>query len=201
MVSRFTRTESSLDSETCSQGQVTSGPCITRYSRGVRTGPVWISLLGGGWLHGVPDQRGEMTGHQIMFIYPDLTTVLCGSFTKGVMVRAVQATLADVGKYLQHFFNLSHQSIPVPQISRELFLLGGPALRWEEVCITATARPPSSPCQSPRSSQILTRGAAWRFGGPLFQVSISFITALTLTGPLPPAVVIRCKQTMKIFGG
>ena len=103
VVSRFTRTESSLDSETCSPGQVTSGPCITRYSRGVRTGPVWLSLLGGGWLHGVPDQRGEMTGHQIMYIYPDLTTVLCGSFTKGVMVRAVQSTLVDVGKYLKHF--------------------------------------------------------------------------------------------------
>ena len=40
-----------------------------------------------------------MTGDQIMYIYPDLTTVLWGSFTKGVMVSAVHTRLADVGKY------------------------------------------------------------------------------------------------------
>ena len=55
-----------------------------------------MSQLGGGWLHGVPDQRGEMTGQQIMYIYPDLTTVLWGEFSRGLMVRAVHTRLADI---------------------------------------------------------------------------------------------------------
>ena len=37
-----------------------------------------------------------MTGEQIMYIYPDLTTVLWGSFNRGLMVRAVHTRLADV---------------------------------------------------------------------------------------------------------
>ena len=85
--------------DTTSADLTTTGPIIGFFSRGVLSGPVWISQLGGGWLHGVADQRGEMTGDQIMYIYPDLATVLWGSFDRGVMVRAVHTTLADVGKY------------------------------------------------------------------------------------------------------
>lgn len=99
VVSSFSRTESSLDGETCSGDHVTTGPIIGSFRRGLLSGPVWLSQLGGGWLHGVPDQRGEMTGEEVMYIYPDLNTVLWGSFTKGVMVRAVHTRLADVGKY------------------------------------------------------------------------------------------------------
>ena len=96
VVSWFSRTESELDGETCSGEHVTTGPTIGTFSRGILSGPVWVSQLGGGWLHGVPDQRGEMTGDQIMYIYPDLTTVLWGSFNRGLMVRAVHTRLADV---------------------------------------------------------------------------------------------------------
>ena len=55
-----------------------------------------MSLLGGGWLHGVPDEKGEMSGQEMMYVYPDLTTVLWGTFTRGVMVRAVPGTVADI---------------------------------------------------------------------------------------------------------
>ena len=99
VVSSFTRTETELDQETCSPHHVTTGPIIGAFRRGILSGPVWVSQLGGGWLHGVPDHRGEMTGDEIMYIYPDLTTVLCGSFTRGVMVRAFHTRLADIGKY------------------------------------------------------------------------------------------------------
>ena len=98
-VSSFSRTESELDCETCSPHHVTTGPTIGNFSRGKLSGPVWISQLGGGWLHGVVDHRGEMTGQQIMYIYPDLNTVLWGEFSRGLMVRAVHTRLADVGKY------------------------------------------------------------------------------------------------------
>ena len=99
LVSSVSRTEREVDGETCSGGLVRTGPTIGTFRRGLLSGPVWLSQLGGGWLHGLADTRGEMTGDQIMFIYPDLTTVLWGSFTRGVMVRAVTTRLVDVGKY------------------------------------------------------------------------------------------------------
>ena len=55
-----------------------------------------MSLLGGGWLHGVPDEKGEMSGQEMMYVCPDLTTVLWGTFTRGVMVGAVPGTVADM---------------------------------------------------------------------------------------------------------
>ena len=101
VVTTFTRTESELDTETLTAGLVTTGPAIGRYSRGVLAGPVWLALLGGGWLHGVPDQRGELTGDDVMYVYPDLDTILWGTFSRGVMVRAVHTTIADVGNSLK----------------------------------------------------------------------------------------------------
>ena len=99
VVTSFTRTESDLDQDTLRGDLVTSGPLIGHYTRGVLTGPVWLSTLGGGWLHGVPNHRGDLTGSQVIYIYPDLTNVLWGTFRAGVMVSAVHSVLADIGKH------------------------------------------------------------------------------------------------------
>ena len=76
------------------------------------TGHVWWAVLGGGWLHGQVgtcytwlvtrrtaqvDSRGELSGDHLMYIYPDLATVLCGSFSRGVMEDARATTVQDIG--------------------------------------------------------------------------------------------------------
>ena len=43
------------------------------------------------------DSRGELSGDQLMYIYPDLATVLCGSFCRGVMEDARATTVQDIG--------------------------------------------------------------------------------------------------------
>ena len=43
------------------------------------------------------DSRGELSGDQLMYIYPDLATVLCGSFSRGVMQDARATTVQDIG--------------------------------------------------------------------------------------------------------
>ena len=43
------------------------------------------------------DSRGELSGDQLMYIYPDLATVLCGSFCRGVMQDARATTVQDIG--------------------------------------------------------------------------------------------------------
>lgn len=55
------------------------------------TGPAWLGLLGGGYLHGHLDSHGRMTGDSVSFIYPDLKTVLTGKFENGFMKEAKEA--------------------------------------------------------------------------------------------------------------
>ena len=63
------------------------------------TGHVWWSVLGGGWIHGPVDtETGEVTGDELMYIYPDMEHVLYGTFRRGAMVRARQTTVADIGE-------------------------------------------------------------------------------------------------------
>jgi len=45
-------------------------------------------MIGGGYLTGVLNGEGEMTGDEIAYIYPDFKTALIGSFEKGFMKSA-----------------------------------------------------------------------------------------------------------------
>ena len=46
------------------------------------------SLIGGSYLYGIVDEKGEFTGtNDIAFIYQDLELALIGQFDKGIMVR------------------------------------------------------------------------------------------------------------------
>ena len=99
VVSTFTRTVGDLDQETCNENHIVTGPFIAKFSRGLMIGHVWWSVLGGGWLHGEVDSlSGEMTGDELMYIYPDMVNVLYGKFTCGNMTKAQHTTIADVGK-------------------------------------------------------------------------------------------------------
>ena len=70
-----------------------------RFSRGKMTGHVWWSVLGGGWIHGPVDtETGEVTGDELMYIYPNMEHVLYGTFRRGAMVRAEPTTVADIGE-------------------------------------------------------------------------------------------------------
>ena len=169
VVTTFTRTESDLDTETLTASLVTTGPAIGRYSRGVLAGPVWLALLGGGWLHGVPDQRGELTGDDVMYVYPDLATILWGTFSRGVMVRAVHTTIADVGNSLKENSPLLY---PALQTSRAQSRWRGQTGEvYRQARCTATLRPPAATCPSPRYWRTPTRGAGWRWCSPLSQVT------------------------------
>ena len=63
------------------------------------SGHVWWSVLGGGWIHG--PVMGELTGDELMYIYPDMEHVLFGTFRRGAMVRAEPTTVADIGEMRQ----------------------------------------------------------------------------------------------------
>ena len=40
-----------------------------------------------GWLYGKVDKSGHFTGHDIAYIYADLTTVIYGTFDNGVLIQ------------------------------------------------------------------------------------------------------------------
>ena len=116
VVSTFTRSNGDLDTDTGREDYVVTGPFVARsaakisekkideeknirFSRGKMTGHVWWSVMGGGWIHGPVDtETGEVTGDELMYIYPDMEHVLYGTFRRGAMVSAVPTTVADIGE-------------------------------------------------------------------------------------------------------
>lgn len=61
--------------------------CVSVYVRGVRVGWVYEGRLGGGYLVGEVDGRGELTGPDLAFIYPDFRTAVRGEYRAGGLVR------------------------------------------------------------------------------------------------------------------
>lgn len=64
---------------------------VGRYANGRPSGPCWNYREGGGFLFGIPDHTGTLTGAEIAYIYPDLETALVGKFDLEVMVEARKA--------------------------------------------------------------------------------------------------------------
>ena len=101
---------------------------IGEYRRGVPVGPVWRRLEGGGWLHGVVDMLGELTGDDIMYIYPDMITCLVGEFRKGVLISGRESRIHHVvqGDILQVVCNPPDPGSPVfryqPSDSHHLYV-------------------------------------------------------------------------------
>jgi len=75
---------------------------IGLYSKGLPHGPCWIAREGQGWLHGSVDHRGRLTGDNIAFVYPDLSTCILGTFEGERLVcgsasQVAQVSVASVG--------------------------------------------------------------------------------------------------------
>ena len=66
------------------------------YSRGRVVGWCWRWCEGGGWLTGQVDGAGDLTGHNIAFLYPDLVTGLLGQFRRGVALSVRPASVSGV---------------------------------------------------------------------------------------------------------
>ena len=76
------------------------------FEEGKPTGPCWRFLVGGTYIYGVVDNRGEFTGsNDIAFIYQDLELALVGEFNKGIMVISPSTTIPKISTVL--FINLS----------------------------------------------------------------------------------------------
>ena len=74
---------------TCSDSTQKSLAFVGRYADGIPVGPCWQGLIGGSWLHGIVNPRGEFTGKQIAYIYQDLELAMVGDFENGKMVCLV----------------------------------------------------------------------------------------------------------------
>ena len=73
---------------------------IGLYRKGLPFGPCWLAREGQGWLHGVVSQQGRFSGEEIVFVYPDLSSCIVGSFQNekllsGRASQVVDATLAS----------------------------------------------------------------------------------------------------------
>ena len=56
VVSSFNKSTGDLEKISAGTDFKTTGPFIGKYSLGKLTGPIWMSSLGGGWIHGVVDE-------------------------------------------------------------------------------------------------------------------------------------------------
>ena len=75
-------------------GVWTSTHCMCR--NGKPFGTCWKLFRWGGCVVGRVDEDGELTGPDLAYIYPDLTTVLVGTFKKGELVSGQVSSLASV---------------------------------------------------------------------------------------------------------
>lgn len=66
------------------------------YRAGIPHGPTWLAVRGDGWLVGELDEKGEFTGDDIVFLYPDLSTALIGKFHQGEVVSVRAGTVEDI---------------------------------------------------------------------------------------------------------
>ena len=69
---------------------------LGHYEEGIPTGICWQSVLGSAWLVGHLDSGGQMTGSDVTFLYPDLSTALVGQFRNGELVSAFHSKLISV---------------------------------------------------------------------------------------------------------
>ena len=81
---------------------------VGRYRSGLAWGQCWQGVEGGGWITGQVDSRGELSGDNIAFIYPDLTTAILGRFERGVLVSGLPGRITGM---------VVVEDIAVPQIS------------------------------------------------------------------------------------
>ena len=66
------------------------------YRNGKPFGTCWKPFRWGGCVVGRVDSDGELTGPDLAYVYPDLTTALVGSFEKGELVAGQVSSLVSI---------------------------------------------------------------------------------------------------------
>ena len=61
---------------------------IGYFKNGQAVGNFWIGLVNNGFIHGMVDEMGQVTGENLVFIYPDGITALKGHFENTYMKNA-----------------------------------------------------------------------------------------------------------------
>lgn len=61
---------------------------IGHFQNGIPTGYCWKGLLGGSFIYGKVDEKGEFSGDNISYINQDISTGFKGTFKKGIMINA-----------------------------------------------------------------------------------------------------------------
>ena len=46
-----------------------------------------LGLIGGAWIYGKVDDKGDFTGHNVAYVNQDLKTIYVGTFENGLMVK------------------------------------------------------------------------------------------------------------------
>ena len=63
------------------------------FKDGVRTGVAWEFKAGGGAVVGVVYLGGSLSGSDVVYVYPDMWTVVAGKFDDGQLVRGYESRL------------------------------------------------------------------------------------------------------------
>ena len=83
------------------------------FEGGLPSGLCWRGLIGGSWLVGTVDQRGEFTGDDVAYVYGDMRTAFVGKFDDGTMVKICETISTRFC-----FFNILNFSPDIRQGSR-----------------------------------------------------------------------------------
>ena len=69
---------------------------IGRFDEGLPVGPQWRIVIGSGYIYGSVNAKGDFTGDDIAFVYPDFKTAFVGRFEKGIMIHARESEVTGV---------------------------------------------------------------------------------------------------------
>ena len=70
---------------------------IGHFQNGQAVGHFWLGLVNNGFIHGMVDENGQVTGDDLVFIYPDGNTALKGRFENTYMKNARNVEVKDYG--------------------------------------------------------------------------------------------------------
>ena len=73
------------------------------FYKGHRIGLAFEFKVGGGFVVGQVDERGNLSGPNISYIYPDLNTMIVGEFKNSQLISGLEAELKDVEFTLNGF--------------------------------------------------------------------------------------------------
>lgn len=69
---------------------------VSNHKNGTPSGVSWRIVRGGGCVVGRVNDKGQLTGIRIAYIYPDFTTALLGSFVDGIMQSSQQVQVVSI---------------------------------------------------------------------------------------------------------